>query len=101
MEARAKELRATGEAGQVSAVQTTAPTAGAIESTPPVTVPDLNPWPERLNAAEAPATALAGVPEPEPTPFRSSMAPWPAVDADPDAADTDMDLVQARQERRS
>jgi hypothetical protein len=37
-------------------------------------------------------------PAPAPAPIRSPSAPWPAVDANPDADDTDMDLVQARRD---
>ena len=51
---------------------TTLPGVVSATSTEPLAdVPDLNPWPERVRA----------------------------VDVDPDAADTDLDLVQARQDR--
>ena len=73
---------------------------------PPV-VSDLNPWPESAHVAEPEATAQELAPLPEPSPFRSSLAadesaprvsgrPAYAGQSDPDAADTDMDLVDSR-----
>jgi hypothetical protein len=70
-------------------------------------VPDLNPWPEPASVAEPSAAAQKLEPLPEPTPFPSSLAPGRAAagpsaarakGGDPDAADTDMDLVQARRD---
>jgi hypothetical protein len=74
---------------------------------PPPVVADLSPWPESTRAAGAEASAPELEPLPEPSPFRSSLAaarPAAMVPAsgehagnsDPDAADTDMDLVQSR-----
>jgi hypothetical protein len=68
-------------------------------------VSDLNPWPERADAAQPEAAAQELEPLPEPTPFPSSLTParhhaaasdLPGNGDDPDSADTDMDLVQAR-----
>lgn len=67
-------------------------------------VPDLAPWPDgsgRVDGsdrAETSAAARSLAPQPEPTPFRSPPGIWPAADADPDAADTDLDMVEARQD---
>ncbi len=77
------------------------------EPAPVAEVPDLNPWPESPRVAGPTASAQELVPLPEPSPFRSSLAaarpaatvsgsPGYAGQADPDAADTDMDLVQSR-----
>ncbi len=72
---------------------------------PAAAVPDLNPWPERSEVAEPRATAHELEPLPEATPFPSSLAaarraaPAPGAGpelADPDSADTDLDLVQSR-----
>jgi len=70
----------------------------AAPAEPPALVPDLNPWPERPDVADPSAAAADRAPRSEPTPFPSSLAPELAADADPDAADTDMDLVKARQD---
>jgi hypothetical protein len=74
---------------------------------PAPVVSDLNPWPEPARAAEPEATAQELAPLPEPGPFRSSLTadesaatvsarPASSGASDPDAADTDMDLVDTR-----
>jgi predicted transcriptional regulator len=74
---------------------------------PDPVVSDLNPWPEPAQAAEPEASAQELTPLPAPSPFRSSLAaarpaatvsgsPGYAGQSDPDAADTDMDLVESR-----
>jgi len=83
---------------------------------PAAQVSDLSPWPERAEMAEMaePKTSTQELePLPEPSPFRSSSltpaqtaptvsaAPGYADNADPDAADTDMDLVQSREDAAS
>ena len=75
-----------------SAEPNPAPTAQSAD------VPDLTPWPDGSNRAETSAAARRVAAQPEPTPFRSQPGIWPAADADPDAADTDLDMVQARRD---
>jgi hypothetical protein len=61
-------------------------------------VADLTPWPDAFGRAETSAAAQSQAPEAESTPFRSPLGIWPAADADPDAADTDLDMEPARRD---
>jgi hypothetical protein len=93
---------------QPEAVRQPEPESGPAHE-PMAAVPDLNPWPEPA-AVPAPESAAHELePLPEPTPFPTSL---PAVSAaaisgpgaaavtaaDPDSADTDLDLAQSRAE---
>jgi hypothetical protein len=61
-------------------------------------VADLTPWPDAFGRAETSAAAESLAPPAEPTPLRSPLGIWPAADADPDTADTDLDMAQARRD---
>ena len=79
----------------------------APEPDPAPVVSDLNPWPEPARVAEPETTEQELAPLPEPSPFRSSLTadqsaakvsggPARGGESDPDAADTQMDLVDSR-----